>query len=347
VAGDEGARLGASAERAGAPRSPGAWIGGSAGVESALASDLTTQWTRRDGVAAIVPVIDCGDRVVFSLEVTKAQDAPAVLRPIERALEAVFGDPKFVPDALELRTDHGPQYTGADAEELCERWHLTHTFAPVGRPLGNAVAERFLQTLKVELLWTQDFETIAELRDAIATWLETITTSDLTSPSAGRRPRDGDNKSHRPTSGRVIQPPGVSRASGCQENWETGHVSRANQAAALAKISCSSRSLRFSRRNRVSSSRSALVRLSWRLPESRSACATQFRIVCSDGSNSAASSAGLRPERTIDTSRRRNSGEYDLRLPCCRRFGMWTPFDPNVGVSTKPGQLQFSISQRS
>jgi transposase InsO family protein len=67
------------------------------------ASDLTTQWTRQDGVVAIVPVIDCGDRVVLAIEVTKAQDAPAVLRPIERALEAVFGDPKSVPDALELR----------------------------------------------------------------------------------------------------------------------------------------------------------------------------------------------------------------------------------------------------
>jgi putative transposase len=137
------------------------------------ASDLTTQWTRQDGVVAIVPVIDCGDRVVLAIEVTKAQDAPAVLRPIERALEAVFGDPKSVPDALELRTDHGPQYTGADAEDLCELWNLTHTFAPVGRPTGNAVAERFLQTLKVELLWTRDFETLAELRDAIAEWLET------------------------------------------------------------------------------------------------------------------------------------------------------------------------------
>jgi hypothetical protein len=26
------------------------------------AKDLTTAWTRKDGVAAIVPVVDCGDR---------------------------------------------------------------------------------------------------------------------------------------------------------------------------------------------------------------------------------------------------------------------------------------------
>lgn len=44
--------------------------------------------------------------------------------------------------------------------------------APVGRPTGNAVVERFIQTLKVELIWTRDWETIAELREAITVWLE-------------------------------------------------------------------------------------------------------------------------------------------------------------------------------
>ncbi len=47
---------------------------------------------------------------------------------------------------------------------------LTHTFAPVGRPTGNAIAERFIQTLKVELLWTRDWESIEELRPAITEW---------------------------------------------------------------------------------------------------------------------------------------------------------------------------------
>jgi putative transposase len=135
------------------------------------ATDLTTQWTLRDGVVAIVPVIDCGDRVALAIEITKSQEAPPVLRPVERAAEEIFGDRRHVPDGLELRTDHGPQYTGADAEALCVRWALAHTFAPVGRPTGNAIAERFIQTLKVELLWTRDWESIEELREAIAAWV--------------------------------------------------------------------------------------------------------------------------------------------------------------------------------
>jgi putative transposase len=135
-----------------------------------LATDLTTVWTRRDGVVALVPTIDCGDRTAV-IEVTKDQHSPAVLASVEAKLVESFGAPENVPDDVELRTDHGPQYTGADCEAFCTRWRLHHTFAPVGRPTGNAVVERFIRTLKEELIWLRDWESADELRAAIASWL--------------------------------------------------------------------------------------------------------------------------------------------------------------------------------
>jgi putative transposase len=135
------------------------------------ATDLTTTWTARDGWVALVPVLDCGDRFSFEIAVTKSQDASEVLAPLEGALREEFGERRLVPADLELRSDHGPQYTGADCEQLCARWSVTHTFAAVGRPTGNAVAERFIETLKVELLWTRDWESIDELRAAVREWL--------------------------------------------------------------------------------------------------------------------------------------------------------------------------------
>jgi transposase InsO family protein len=137
-----------------------------------LATDLTTVWTRRDGVVAIVPTIDCGCRSVLALEVTKDQHGPAVLASVELALVAAFGSPTNVPDGLELRTDHGPQYTGADCEALVREWHLLHTYAPVGRPTGNAVVERFIRTMKEEVVWLRDWESADELRAALVRWLE-------------------------------------------------------------------------------------------------------------------------------------------------------------------------------
>lgn len=137
------------------------------------ASDLTTVWTKEDGVVAVVPVIDCGDRVALACDVTKSQESGPVLAPLERALVEKFGSRDHVPAGLELRTDHGPQYTGADCEDLCRRWDLDHTLAPVGRPTGNAVAERFIQTLKIEVIWTRDWTSLEELQAAIDDWLVT------------------------------------------------------------------------------------------------------------------------------------------------------------------------------
>ena len=136
-----------------------------------LATDLTTVWTRRDGIVALVPTIDCGDRTAV-IEVTVDQHGPVILASVEQKLVAAFGAPVNVPDGVELRTDHGPQYTGADCEALCTRWHLAHTYAPVGRPTGNALVERFIRTLKEELIWLRDWESADELRAAVATWLD-------------------------------------------------------------------------------------------------------------------------------------------------------------------------------
>src|SRR5262249_37829480 len=112
-------------------------------------------------------------------------------------------------------------------------------------------------------------------------------------------------------------------------------VSRANQAAAFDRISRSSLSWRFSRRSRLSSSRSAVVRPPSPRPALRSHWANQFLIDCAVGSNSRASSSGERPARTSSTIWRRNSGgEAALVLPIVDSS------NPNSPVSTKPGTTE-------
>lgn len=134
------------------------------------ATDLTTVHTKRDGLVAVVPVIDCGDRSVLALHATKSQEAPEVLAPLAQALSEQFGAPANVPHGLEVRTDHGPQYTSSTCDALCGAWSIEHTLAPPGRPTGNAVAERLILTLKSELIWTRDWESLDELRAALEGW---------------------------------------------------------------------------------------------------------------------------------------------------------------------------------
>jgi len=136
-----------------------------------LATDLTTTFTKRDGIIAIIPTMDCGCRSLLSIEVTKRQDTTAVLAPVEDALLATFGHPDAVPLGLEIRTDHGPQYTGGDFEEFATKWNLDHTLAPVGRPTGNAAVERLIRTMKEEVVWLRDWESAEELRQALLDWM--------------------------------------------------------------------------------------------------------------------------------------------------------------------------------
>ena len=136
-----------------------------------IAADFTTTWTRRDGVVAIVPTIDCGCRSMLSLVVTKDQHGPQILASLEAGFVAAFGSPENVPDGVDTRTDHGPQYTSGDCEKLCAAWGVDHTFAPVGRPTGNAVVERVIRTMKEEVVWLRDWDSIDELRAALEAWV--------------------------------------------------------------------------------------------------------------------------------------------------------------------------------
>lgn len=105
---------------------------------------------------------------------SKSQQSPVILAPVQAALREHFGAPTLVPAGLELRTDHGPQYTGSDCEDLCKHWRVQHALAPVGRPTGNAVAERTIRTMKEECIWLADFASRAELLAALDDWRETF-----------------------------------------------------------------------------------------------------------------------------------------------------------------------------
>ena len=138
-----------------------------------FATDLTMVWTRCDGWVAVVPTIDCGCRSVLGMVVAKRQEARVVLASVDQALEAAFGEPSQVPAGVELRTDHGAQYTGSECRALLSAWGVEHTFAPVGRPTGNAVVERLNRTLKEEVIWLKDWDDAAEVERAVRAWVGT------------------------------------------------------------------------------------------------------------------------------------------------------------------------------
>ena len=65
---------------------------------------------------------------------------------------------------LKLRHDHGSNYMSGDFQDEIECLGIEASPSFVREPEGNGVAERFIRTLKENLLWVRTFDTIEELR---------------------------------------------------------------------------------------------------------------------------------------------------------------------------------------
>jgi putative transposase len=77
---------------------------------------------------------------------------------------------------LKLRHDHGSQYMSDHFLKEIAFLGIESSPAFVRAPEGNGCAERFIRTLKENLLWVRTFETIEELRQALLAFRETYNT---------------------------------------------------------------------------------------------------------------------------------------------------------------------------
>ena len=68
---------------------------------------------------------------------------------------------------LRLRHDHGSNYLADDFQQEVAFFGIESSPSFVREPEGNGVAERFIRTLKENLLWVRSFKTIEELRLAL------------------------------------------------------------------------------------------------------------------------------------------------------------------------------------
>ena len=78
---------------------------------------------------------------------------------------------------LWLRHDHGSQYMSDHFQKEIAFLGIQSSPAFVRAPEGNGCAERFIRTLKENLLWVRTFETIEDLRQALLEFRETYNTN--------------------------------------------------------------------------------------------------------------------------------------------------------------------------
>ena len=94
------------------------------------------------------------------------------LEPIRHGVRQQFGAVSVgIAPGLPVRHDHGSQYMSDEFQAELRFLGITSSPAFVRAPEGNGVAERFIRTLKEQLLWVRTFQTVEELRQALHEWL--------------------------------------------------------------------------------------------------------------------------------------------------------------------------------
>jgi putative transposase len=91
-----------------------------------------------------------------------------------QGVRACFGAfAESVAAGLALRHDHGSQYVADDFQRELAFLGIEPSPAFVREPEGNGCAERFIRTLKENLLWVRRFATVEDLRQALHVFQDT------------------------------------------------------------------------------------------------------------------------------------------------------------------------------
>ena len=161
--------------RVGSPRGPRSHDGTiiPETVDTLWGTDLTTTWTGEGQAAVFVAVDHCSADCVGIHAALQANRFEA-LEPIRQGVRRCFGGfAKGIARGLAVRHDHGSQYVSHDFQREIAFLGIDSSPAFVRAPEGNGCAERFIRTLKENLLWVRSFDTVEELRAALLEFRDT------------------------------------------------------------------------------------------------------------------------------------------------------------------------------
>ncbi len=131
-------------------------------------TDLTSTMTVEEGQAAVFVAVDHYSGECVGIHASGSATRFEALEPIRQGVRDYFGAfGQEVAQGLSLRHDHGRQYVSDHFQNEITFLGMAASPAFVREPQGNGCAERFIRTLKENLLWVRTFQTIEELRQAL------------------------------------------------------------------------------------------------------------------------------------------------------------------------------------
>ena len=127
-----------------------------------------------EGTAYVFVAVDHCTTECVGLHAAKRGNRFEALEPIRQGVRERFGTiGEGVARGLRLRHDHGSNYLADDFQQEVAFFGIESSPSFVREPEGNGVAERFIRTLKENLLWVRSFDTIETLRLALLAFKRT------------------------------------------------------------------------------------------------------------------------------------------------------------------------------
>ena len=131
-------------------------------------TDATSCLTTREGNATVFIAVDHCTQECIGIHAARPGTRFEALEPLRQGLREHFdGYEADLARGLALRHDHGSQYLSDHFQEELRFLGIRSSPSFVAASEGNGCAERFIRTLKEQLLWVEHFETVEELRQAL------------------------------------------------------------------------------------------------------------------------------------------------------------------------------------
>jgi transposase InsO family protein len=135
-------------------------------------TDATTTLTD-EGNATIFVLVDHCASECLGIHAARRGTRFEALEPLKQSIRESFGEYREgVALGLELRHDHGSAFVSDVYQAEVQFLGITSSPSYVREPEGNGCAERFIRTLKEQLLWLRRFATLAELNVALQAFRE-------------------------------------------------------------------------------------------------------------------------------------------------------------------------------
>jgi transposase InsO family protein len=142
-------------------------------VDAMWGTDLTSTLTG-EGQASIFVTVDHASTECLGIHAARRATRFEALEPLRQAVRFAFGTfGQGSAGGLKLRHDHGSQFVADDFQRELAFLGIASSPAFVREPEGNGCVERFIRTLKENLLWVRRFATIDELRQALHRFKDT------------------------------------------------------------------------------------------------------------------------------------------------------------------------------